>query len=533
MVHNIDNNMKLRGQYMNGDYHMLYKGGLSQMKSFRVKNVKSFKDSGIIEFKPITIFVGKNSCGKSSLLRFPVVLAQTALSNTDSPIMLYGKMIDYGNYEDVIFGRQEGKIQFEIHYDLDIHNLQDSRYNMFDFTEGGKKDEEIRDVSLRVSLDRREKRMHVDFVELCIDNKCLSGFYSGEEEYKIELNYIYHEHELHSEKYVMYAKGIHFETFYPFYDMREVFSAIVGLVVNTDGKPVDMEKGQEVYNKLYNMANPFGEEDLSEEEIKIKRIKDGLEYASTIMSNIPHNTQMESRLITYIGPFRENPERVYRDSESQSLNVGVRGENVSTLLIRDFQKKHHLIDEISEWLYRTMGYKLCINDMGNSLFQIMLENDKGIKSNILDVGFGISQVLPIITQVIRMSLVSRRLRGGDDIDETLYIEQPELHLHPAAQAELADIFVKCVMENPGKTLVIETHSEHLIRKLQVLIADRNWPFTEDEICIYYVDKNDDGIASVREMELLSNGKFKSKWPTGFFDKAYELSMALLKNSANS
>ena len=78
MVHNIDNNMKLRGQYMNGDYHMLYKGGLSQMKSFRVKNVKSFKDSGIIEFKPITIFVGKNSCGKSSLLRFPVVLAQTA-----------------------------------------------------------------------------------------------------------------------------------------------------------------------------------------------------------------------------------------------------------------------------------------------------------------------------------------------------------------------------------------------------------------------------------------------------------------------
>ena len=106
-------------------------------------------------------------------MRFPVVLAQTALSNTDSPIMLYGKMIDYGNYEDVIFGRQERKIQFEIHYDLDIHNLQDSRYNMFDFTEGGKKDEEIRDVSLRVSLDRREKRMHVDFVELCIDNRCL------------------------------------------------------------------------------------------------------------------------------------------------------------------------------------------------------------------------------------------------------------------------------------------------------------------------------------------------------------------------
>lgn len=522
---------------MNIDYRMLYRGELNQMKSFRVNNVKSFKDSGIIEFKPITIFVGKNSCGKSSLLRFPVVLAQTAISNTDSPIMLYGKMIDYGNYEDVVFGKQEGKIQFEIHYDIDIHNVQDSRYNMFDFPEEEEENEErfeeIRDVSLKVSLDRRDKRMHVDFVELCIDNECLSGFYSEEDGYRIELNYIYHNYELFPEKYVMYANEIYFQTFYPFYDMREVFSAIVGLVMNADGTPVDMEKGQEVYNKLYNMANPFGEEDLSEEEIKIKRIKDGLEYASTIMSHIYQNTQVESRLITYIGPFRENPERVYRDSESQSLNVGVRGENVSTLLIRDFQKKHHLIDEISEWLYRTMGYKLCINDMGSSLFQIMLENDKGIKSNILDVGFGISQVLLIITQVIRMSLVSRRIRGGESIDETLFIEQPELHLHPAAQAELADIFVKCVTENPGKTLVIETHSEHLIRKLQVLIADKSCPFKEDDICIYYVDKNDDGVANVQEMEILSNGKFKSKWPTGFFDKAHELSMELLKNSAKS
>lgn len=87
-------------------------------------------------------------------MRFPVVLAQTALSNTDSPIMLYGKMIDYGNYEDVVFGRQEGKIQFEIHYDIDIHNVQDSRYNMFDFLEmedenAEDKHSEIRDVSLK------------------------------------------------------------------------------------------------------------------------------------------------------------------------------------------------------------------------------------------------------------------------------------------------------------------------------------------------------------------------------------------------
>lgn len=524
---------------MNVDYNMLYRGEWMRMKSFRVKNVKAFKDSGMISFKPITIFVGKNSCGKSSLLRFPVVLAQTALSNTDSPIMLYGKKIDYGNYEDVVFGRQQDeKIQFEIHYDINIHNIQDSRYSMYDSLEvddenESYKYEEIRDVSLKVSLNRYDKRMHVDFVELYIDEKCLSGFYADENRYRIELNYIYNNCKLNPEKYAMYVDEIFFDTFYPIYDMREVFSSIVGVVVNKDGRQVDMEKGQELYNKLYNMANPYGEEDLSEEEVKIKRIKDGMEYASTIMSHVYQNTRAEARLLTYIGPFRENPERVYRDSESQSIDVGVRGENVSTLLIRDFQKKNRLINEISEWLYRTMGYKLCINDMGNSLFQIMLENDKGIKSNLLDVGFGISQVLPIITQVIRMSLVSRKWKSRECVDETLYIEQPELHLHPAAQAELADIFVKCIMENPGKTLVIETHSEHMIRKLQVLIADKNCAFSEKDICIYYVDKNEDGIANVKEMKLLPNGKFKVKWPTGFFDKAHELSMELLKNSVNS
>lgn len=527
--------MKKEVDNMNIDYNMLYKGEPIKMKAFRVKNIKAFKDSGVIEFKPMTIFVGKNSCGKSSLLRFPVVLAQTAISNTDSPIKLYGKMLDYGNYEDVVFGRQEGKIQFEVHYDIDIYDVQDSRYNMFDFPDLKEKHEAedikgIRDVSLKVSIDRRDKKMHVDFVELYIDDNCLSGFYADNDRYRIELNYIYHDYIFSPEKYTIYTESIHFDCFFPFYDMREVFSGIVGIVINNDGSPVDLEKGQELYNKLYNMANPFGEDDLTKNEIKIKRIKDGLEYASTLMSHVYQNIQVEAYVTTYIGPFRENPERVYRDSESQSSDVGVRGENVSTLLIRDFQKKNTLINKISDWIYMTMGYKLCINDMGNNLFQIMFENDKGIKSNILDVGFGISQVLPIVTQVIRMSLVSRRIRGGRGIGETLYIEQPELHLHPAAQAELADIFARCVMENPEKKLVIETHSEHLIRKLQVLIADAKCPLTEKDICIYYVDKNEDEIASVEKMEILSNGKFKTKWPSGFFDKAHELSMELLKNS---
>lgn len=507
-------------------------GDSERMKSFRIKNIKSFKDSGNIEFKPITIFVGKNSCGKSSLLRFPTVLAQTALSNTDSPLMFYGKMLDYGNYEDVVFGKKADSISFEIEYDVNIHDVNDARYSMIEEEKNDEIPREIHRVGMKVIINKNDKRMQVESAELCVDGECLSGFYYQGDSFRVELNYIYEDYQLTKERYVMEVEDIHFDKFFPLYDMRELFCAIVGIVVNEDKKPVNMEVGQELYNRLFNLANPYGDNQLSGEEKLIKRIKDGMEYASVMMSHVYTNFDIEARTTTYIGPFRESPERVYRDPEILSRDVGVRGENVSTLLIRDFQKKGKLINAISEWLYKTMSYRLTIKDMGSGLFQIMLVNDKGTESNILDVGFGISQVLPIVTQVMKMAFVSkRRIMGKLIKGESIYMEQPELHLHPAAQADLADIFVNCILNKESTCLVIETHSEHLIRKLQVLVADKENDFSADMLKVYYVDKDENGAASVQEMKIMDNGKFEQKWPTGFFDKAHELSMELLKNSA--
>ncbi len=504
-------------------------GEIKKMNSFRIKNVKSFVDSGKIELKPITIFVGKNSCGKSSLLRFPIVLAQTQNSNTESPLRFYGKMIDYGNYEDVICGRREGKIEFEIHYEIDITNVRDSRHRLI-FEDNEQNDTGTkRDTWMRVVLNKIAKKISVDEVELYVEEKCLSGFYREEDEYRMDVNYVYKDGDLVEERYSINVEHIEFETFFPFYDSRESFSAMAGLALNEDKSPVDAEVGQEMYNNIFNNANPFEPADMNADELKIKKIYDAYEYASAIMSHIYRNFMIEARCTTYIGPFRENPERVYRDSEAQSLDVGVKGENVSTLLIRDFQSKSKLIDGISKWLHSTMGYKLSLKDMGNNLFQIVLINDEEIESNILDVGFGISQILPIVTQIIRTSISDgNRIMGKIVNEQSLYIEQPELHLHPAAQAELADLFVDCVCSKKGQKLIIETHSEHLIRKLQVLIAESTNDFTNDMIKIYYVDKDEKGVATVSEMKLLENGKFKNTWPSGFFDKAHLLSMELLK-----
>ena len=97
------------------------------METLRIRNIKAFADSSEIEIKPITIFVGRNSCGKSSLIRFPAVLAQTANTMTDSPIRFYGNMVDYGNYEDVKHCGSTEKMSFELKYNVNV-GLSDAYY---------------------------------------------------------------------------------------------------------------------------------------------------------------------------------------------------------------------------------------------------------------------------------------------------------------------------------------------------------------------------------------------------------------------
>ena len=78
---------------------------------------------------------------------------------------------------------------------------------------------------------------------------------------------------------------------------------------------------------------------------------------------------------------------------------------------------------------------------------------------------------------------------------------------------------------------MKMNSEHMIRKLQVLIADPDCELCNDQVNIYYVDKDKNGASTVRKMNITENGQFEENWPSGFFDKNYELSMDLLRANA--
>lgn len=125
-----------------------------------------------------------------------------------------------------------------------------------------------------------------------------------------------------------------------------------------------------------------------------------------------------------------------------------------------------------------------------------------------DVGTGISQVLPVLVAAYGSK------------EQIIAIEQPEIHLHPALQAELGDVFIESALGERGNTFILETHSEHLI--LRMLKKVREKKISPADMCVLFVEPTDHG-SQVKELEYDVDGEFIDRWPGGFFaERAKEL-----------
>jgi predicted ATPase len=166
--------------------------------------------------------------------------------------------------------------------------------------------------------------------------------------------------------------------------------------------------------------------------------------------------------------------------------------------------------------------KLCksiyfIKDQNKITGSIYIETMNGSELNLAEASSGLVQLLPIICGLFNASSTSKHY--------TL-IEQPELHLHPKLQAELAHSIAMT-----RNSSIVETHSEHLIRKLQVLIAQGK--LSKERVAVYYFHKDEKtGTTSIKEMKMEENGFFKEPWPDEFFDDSFNLSMELLTAKRN-
>ena len=240
-----------------------------------------------------------------------------------------------------------------------------------------------------------------------------------------------------------------------------------------------------------------------------------------------HRSLKES---VYLGPLRSQPERHYLFRGDTAEHVEQAGENLADLLFKMSQDRQgHLqnerLDKINDDL-KLLGikYELRLSRLQNenktpsNIFSLVLVDRQGIEANVRDVGFGISQVLPIVVQ----SRLSEK--------QMLLIEQPEIHLHPAHQAELGDLFIRSALGEQRNTFLLETHSEHLILRIFRRIretTEKGKPSDPDipsihpeDVSVLYVQPSKNG-ARVIEIPVTEDGDFARNWPGGFFSERVE------------
>ena len=158
---------------------------------------------------------------------------------------------------------------------------------------------------------------------------------------------------------------------------------------------------------------------------------------------------------------------------------------------------------------------------------IYLEKDGELRL-LADEGYGISQLVVLLLQIETQIATAtiRQIAGERSVIykpiydfSSIYVEEPEIHLHPKFQSLLADMFVEAYQEYKIR-FIIETHSEYLIRRLQVMVADKDIPLTPDKVSLNYVEKDETtGISTNRQIKILEDGRLSEPFGTGFLDEA--------------
>lgn len=170
---------------------------------------------------------------------------------------------------------------------------------------------------------------------------------------------------------------------------------------------------------------------------------------------------------------------------------------------------------VNTWLRNfEIGESLNVDFIESSSVRVLVIDDNNNKTNIADLGLGISQLIPIILAC-----------ASAEKNTLLLLEEPETNLHPKFQSLLAEMFVDA-NEKFGVQFALETHSEYLIRKVQVMIANKN--IASDIVKIYYFGKNNLKKSEVKTIDIYQNGKLSDDFGEGFFDMATDLQIQLMK-----
>lgn len=461
------------------------------MKRFNIrwKNFRSLEDTGWLEIRPITIVIGPNGSGKTSVLA-PLLLLKQTLQSLDLslPFKSVGEFFNAGSFRDL----------------LPYHNIR-------------------RDLTLAI-------RFHHQDSDRSAKPKRIGEEPPGE----VELTFSYHKktaspvlasyviHDVFGRpmlKHVLEQSGKYrlISAMPKLTSTARVRTSVGNAtpqrflfssepILRSVFEPMFKEKRKEISDKK---KKKKGSETVSREaEVTIG--KPLALYMAAISFVAEHIEQLLSE-ISFIGPLRENATRFYEMSGEKPVDVGTRGEFAPEILFRERNTK--LLKEINDWVGRfEPGASLRCNRINNDIFSISLVyGSPTAEVNLADTGFGLSQVLPLVVQ------------GLHAAKESLIIaEQPEIHLNPRLQVLLADLFQHVAAD--GRAVLVETHSEHMLLSIRRLVAEGR--VKSDDVSVLYVEK-DGARSTVRPIPIQGSGHIdKGIWPVGFFEDSLRESLAL-------
>ena len=435
------------------------------LKWLKIENFKSWADTGIVPLAPITGLFGANSSGKTSLLQFLLMLKQTVESTDRTRVLQLGNgrsSVDLGTFSDVIHQHQiANALAFDLRWEPSARLRQKLPLKVnhgIGFTAIIRADT-AESLSPRLRVERfhyrlDQARFGMQYVQTT------SGFLSDmaprawpKEQYLLEAD----GYELKSE----------LQTFPP-------AELPLPAPIRFYGFP------DETYAQYRNVG---------------------------FLADLALELEKLFQQIFYLGPIREYFHRTYQWSGEPIENVGVRGEYTIQALLaaRALRQSFPTVEErVARWLKEM---KL-IEDFSvrpiaehRDEYEVKVrQNRNSAEVSISDVGFGVSQILPVLV------LCAYAPPGS-----VLLLEQPELHLHPSVQYDLADVLIDA-MQNRQLQIILESHSEHLLQRLQRRIAERDE--LADKLALYFCEIKQ-AASTLTPLRLDEYGNI-SNWPPDFF-----------------
>ncbi|PWV73337.1 DUF3696 domain-containing protein [Halomonas sp. A11-A] len=435
------------------------------LTELRLQNFKAWRDTGPMRLAPLTVIFGTNSSGKSSLGHLLMALKQTALL-TDRKRSLHlgddNSLIDLGTFEDCL-------------HDHDLNQ------------------------ALGFSLSWKS-RTPLELSDILNPDQTFCG-----DELTLEAEIAASKAQQPETRQFSYSLGQGDDQVLKVRHGRRDGKAFLKCdplrLVHAQGRNWGVESPEKFYR--------FSDKTLSRYQ-NAHFLTDFVLEAEQLLENFYH-----------LGPLRSPPKRVYPWSGDTPPDVGAEGELTIPAILaatqqgrqlnRGPKQKYQPFDAfIAGWL-KNLGiiheFKVEPIAKGRKEYEVLIQAHTGAPwVKLTDVGFGVSQILPALVQAFYAPPHS-----------VLWMEQPEIHLHPRVQANLADAFISAIHarengENRNTQLIIESHSEHFLNRLQRRIAEGE--VSPDEVAVYFVTRNRQG-AHLEPLRLNEYGDIEN-WPDDFF-----------------